>query len=44
VQTEGSLSVFADPVAARNRFGYTYPGQNGTGNALGEQRELQAGT
>jgi hypothetical protein len=28
------VSAFADPVAARNGFGYTYPGQSGTRNAL----------
>ena len=34
VQPDGSVSVFADPVAARNGFDYTYPGQSGTRNAL----------
>jgi hypothetical protein len=34
VQPDGSVSVFADPIAARNAFDYTYPGQSGTRNAL----------
>jgi hypothetical protein len=34
VQPDGSISVFADPVAARNSFDYTYPGQSGSRNTL----------
>ncbi|HEY1424250.1 MAG TPA: carboxypeptidase-like regulatory domain-containing protein [Candidatus Acidoferrum sp.] len=34
VQPDGSVSAFADPVAAHNGFDYTYPGQSGTRNAL----------
>lgn len=33
-QSNGTVSVFADPVAARNGFDYTYPGQSGTRNVL----------
>jgi hypothetical protein len=33
-QPDGSVSVFADPVSARNGFDFTYPGQSGTRNAL----------
>jgi len=33
-QPNGSVSVFADPVAAKNGFDYTYPGRSGTRNAL----------
>ena len=34
VQPDGSVSVFANPVAARADFDYTYPGQSGTRNVL----------
>ncbi len=34
VQPDGSVSVFANPAAARASFDYTYPGQSGTRNAL----------
>jgi hypothetical protein len=33
-QPNGSVSAFADPVAARNSFDYTFTGQSGTRNAL----------
>jgi hypothetical protein len=33
-QPNSTVSVFADPVAARNGFDYTYPGQSGTRNVL----------
>jgi hypothetical protein len=33
-QPNGTVSAFSDPVAARNSFDYTYPGQSGTRNAL----------
>src|SRR5258707_7629497 len=33
-QPDGTVSVFADPTAARAGFDYTYTGQSGTRNAL----------
>jgi hypothetical protein len=33
-QPNGSVSAFADPIAARNSFDYTFTGQSGTRNAL----------
>jgi hypothetical protein len=33
-QSNGTVSVFADPSGALNSFDYTYPGQSGTRNAL----------
>jgi len=33
-QSNGTVSVFADPTAARNAFDFTYPGQSGSRNVL----------
>ncbi len=36
-QSNGSISVFSDPVAAKNGFDFTYPGQAGSRNVIRAQ-------